>query len=762
MNIKVITRHYIPNYGSLLQSYATVKLFESMNCNCQIIDYRRIDEKGINLGKTLLKSSNWNNSFLKRNIYRLVQYPLHMHAYYKFQKNINDYLGNYLTVECNDSSSIKNICNDSDILCSGSDQIWGRVGGEEYDENYFLSFANNNKCISLSSSFGKDVIGEKLNANLGKLLENYSFISVREKSAKKILDDNHIKSEVFLDPTMLVDKKLWIGLCNKSEKENYILVYQLHDNKIFNKYLDKIAKKEKLKVIRICTSFHQKFKYGKGKYLPSIQEFLSLVFNAKYVVTDSFHCTVFSILFHKQFCTYLPNDTNTRIINLLEFTGLKEQILNDSFDDKWMGQKINWKNVDEVIKTEQLKNINMLNDAIKGNCNNIKIVSNCTGCRCCEKICPKNAISFKKNSEGFLYPLIDDNKCINCGLCVKRCPQNANTLEIKNENQKVYGVYSKEKDDLYSSSSGGMFINLCRYIIQKNGIVFGARYDNFKVLHEGTTTLEGCFKFQKSKYLQSDVNDTYFDVKNALESSKLVLYSGTPCQIAGLKNFLKKDYSNLVTVDLICHGVPSEKMFNDYIKYLEKKYKGKVLEYDFRTKNNNNYGEVSRVLIRSNNKCRNVYVKSTFDPYYDSFIKGKILRDACYSCKYANINRVSDITIGDFWGIEKVNSKFGSSGNVSMVIINTAKGMEVFNQIKDCLCYFETTSDDVKNNNRSLIEPMSKDNKVYNIYDDSNPTFENIIKKLDFKITLKERIKGIIPRKVKNRVKKVLLKRRGI
>lgn len=756
MNVKVITRHYIPNYGSLLQSYATIKVFEKLNCNCQIIDYRRKDEKGINLGKTLLKSSNWNNSFLKRNIYKLVQYPLHMHAYYKFQKNINNYLGTNLTLECNDSSSIKRVCKDNDILCSGSDQIWGKVGGEEYDENYFLAFANsNNKCISLSSSFGKDIINEKLNSNLKKLLKKYAFISVREKSAKEILDRNDINSEVFLDPTMLVDKRIWIDLCNKNQKENYILVYQLHDNKYFNNYLKQISKQEHLRVIRICTSFHQKFKYGKGKYLPSIQEFLNLVFNAKYIVTDSFHCTVFSILFHKQFCTYLPNDTNTRIVNLLKFVRLNKQILNNNFENKWMSQHINWDDVDEIIKNEQSKNIDKLNYVINGDNNNINLIYNCTGCRCCEQICPRKAIHFKENDEGFLYPIIDKTKCINCGLCIQRCHQHSNMLKSNNEIQKVYGVYSKNENDLYNSSSGGMFINLCRYTIKRNGIVFGAKYNNFKVSHDSATTLDECFKFQKSKYLQSDVNDTYQNVKKALDSNRFVLYSGTPCQIAGLKHFLKKDYSNLITIDLICHGVPSEKLFNDYIKYLEKKYNGKVIDYDFRTKEKNNYGEVSKVLIQRNNKYSNKYIKSTFDPYYDSFIKGKTLRDSCYSCKYANTNRISDITLGDFWGIEKVNSKFGCTGNVSVILINTEKGMAVFEQIKDNLCYFETTVDVAKENNRSLIEPMNMKNKVHNIYNgENNFAFENIIKKLKFKIGLKNRIKNMIPRRMKNIIKR--------
>ena len=193
--------------------------------------------------------------------------------------------------------------------------------------------------------------------------------------------------------------------------------------------------------------------------------------------------------------------------------------------------------------------------------------NNCTGCRMCEQICPVNAIKMIENKEGFIEPVIDKTKCINCGLCSKRCPQ---LNEIKREDYKmeVYAAKNKNIEEQKSSSSGGVFSVLANYVLENNGIVFGCAFnDNLIAEHIGIEDKNELYKLRGSKYVQSNTKNTFKDVKENLENSRMVLYSGTPCQIAGLKQFLGKEYDNLYTVDLVCHGVPSPKLFKKLFLY---------------------------------------------------------------------------------------------------------------------------------------------------------------------------------------------------
>lgn len=314
----------------------------------------------------------------------------------------------------------------------------------------------------------------------------------------------------------------------------------------------------------------------------------------------------------------------------------------------------------------------------------------CTGCMACAQICPNNAIDRTEYDAGFLYPVINNSKCINCGLCIKVCPQIEENNIQKGKVLKVYGVKHKNKEILKQSSSGAAFVILAEYIFSLgNSYVFGARFDDdFNVIHDFSDNYEGISAFKGSKYVQSDIKNTYIKTKELLLEGANVLFTGTPCQISGLKGYLGKDYDNLITVDLICHGVPTPKIWKDYVRFIEKKYGKDIVKYNLRSK----WQGIHTSIEFSNGKI--LEDKNDIISYIDTYYHHHHMRPCCFNCKYANLNRISDITIGDFWGIEKVNNNFKDDLGVSVMIINSQKGLDIFELIKDKILYIESNTDE--------------------------------------------------------------------
>lgn len=301
----------------------------------------------------------------------------------------------------------------------------------------------------------------------------------------------------------------------------------------------------------------------------------------------------------------------------------------------------------------------------------------CCGCTACMNICPNGAIQMCSDMEGFKYPVIDDSKCVNCNACVRVC-----AYKNKNENYSmpVEIVAAKNKDNSVraSSSSGGVFSSLFKYVIENDGAVYGAQFDEqFVVKHARATTIEECETFKGAKYVQSDMNDIYTLVKNDLSQDKQVLFSGTPCQIAGLKSFLKnRNTDALITCDIICHGVPSPLIWKEYLNVV--KSKNKIVGVTFRDKSNGWHHSELRIdredgTYISENHSENVFSTLYFNSY--------IVRPSCAVCPYARIERVGDITIGDFWGIENSIPEFDDDKGTSLVLANTDKGMAILKKI---------------------------------------------------------------------------------
>lgn len=367
MKLNVITRHAVANYGSILQTYATQRIIEELGHECEIINYVNVEERGKNIAKTLCgNSTKWNKNVITRMIYYILQTPNYLLSYNKFKKYRKEILKE--SQEFSSLEELKKSLPEADVYCSGSDQLWGKIGTKQYDKAYFLDFVpEDKKCIAYASSFGKDEISENLKKDLNKLLSKYETVLVREKSAVDIINANtEKKSELVLDPTLLLDSKKWDEIANVNLKyKDYILVYQLHDNSEFIKYAKKFAKIKKLKLLRICPSMQNLLRGGKPVFLPTPQEFVAYFKNAKYVLTDSFHGTVFSIIFGKKFIDILPKETSTRITNILELAEANNRILKDYNDFDIIDSEMDYELTYSKLSKKRNESIKLLKNAIE-------------------------------------------------------------------------------------------------------------------------------------------------------------------------------------------------------------------------------------------------------------------------------------------------------------------------------------------------------------------------------------------------------------
>lgn len=320
----------------------------------------------------------------------------------------------------------------------------------------------------------------------------------------------------------------------------------------------------------------------------------------------------------------------------------------------------------------------------------------CVGCNACVQRCPKQCISMHEDDQGFLYPKVDLSHCIHCNLCEKVCP----VINQAEPRKPLETFAAKNTDDVVrmSSSSGGIFYALAEKIIEDGGIVFGARFnEQWEVVHDYAETLEGVKAFQGSKYVQSRIGETFQQTEKFLKTGRRVMFTGTPCQIAGLSLFLRKEYSNLLAVDVACHSVPSPKVWKDYID------SKKDITYDsinFRDKTNGwlNYG----FSLTDKNNCM-FYQKSSENVYMRGFLNDLYSRPSCATCPAKAGKSGSDITIADFWGIWDVKPEFDSHMGASAVIVNSNKGNNAINKLSD-VDFEKVSYEDIIRHNSALIK----------------------------------------------------------
>lgn len=312
--------------------------------------------------------------------------------------------------------------------------------------------------------------------------------------------------------------------------------------------------------------------------------------------------------------------------------------------------------------------------------NRIKACNKCYGCTACKFSCPRDAINMVQDRRGFCVPVINEKLCINCGKCLKVCQISKEKKLVHDDVRYCYGI---KTDDVIrrNSSSGGVYTIISNGILAMDGNCYGAAYtDDLKVIHKKADSQKNRNQFRESKYVQSDLMSCYEEIKCDLEKKKFVLFSGTPCQVAGLKSFLEKcgtTQERLYLLDVVCHGVPSPLVFNDYLSYIEKKYKSAVVKYTFRNKNKGWKGYHPEVVLENGTTIQENEILNT---YIELFKENIMLRECCYTCPYSSLKRPGDFTIGDFWGIDIIDHEYSDNKGISMLFINSDKGKKFWTQ----------------------------------------------------------------------------------
>lgn len=392
--------------------------------------------------------------------------------------------------------------------------------------------------------------------------------------------------------------------------------------------------------------------------------------------------------------------------------------------------------------------------------------TDCCGCEACFNICSHKAITMVPDGSGFMYPLINTDVCVECGLCKKVCQ--FRTAKIS-PTENVYVAAIRDNNQIMKAASGGIFSAAALSILSNRGVIFGATL-TFSEGHANPHHImiekeDDLWRLQGSKYVQSRVGETYQQVKQYLQQGRKVLYSGTPCQIAGLKGYLCKEYDNLYTMDLICHGVPSAELFDAYIQEKNKKYRGKVVQYRFRDKTYG-WGMNSAIEVTNGRKTRVIYRRARTESYFTLFLDCKIYRENCYSCPFARPERVSDITIGDYWGIEKAhpelsnNPDYDESKGVSCVLVNTSKGHELFRLMQQKIHFMPSEFAKVAEKNGQLKVPSAipvEREYIMDIYHKKGYNgVENYFRAEYRKQIVMHTVYNTIPRKMRLKLKKIV------
>lgn len=624
---------------------------------------------------------------------------------------------------------ISRLADEYDCLICGSDQVWnpnvGRAG-------YFLCGVDN-QCTkaSYAASIARDDLSSHEVKMMLPLIEKFDYVSVREKTAKNILEkynDGTFPVTEVLDPALMLTSEQWKKkFCRYPQNERYALAFFFSESYLYRKEIEKICREKKLtlKFIPYAKGYIESDDLGKAERLFDVgpQEFLELFAGAKYVFTDSFHGAAFSINFNKPFVVFERDKNNkvsknSRLYDLLDKFDLSSRLIRQLNNLQPLTESpIDYHKVNVLLDQYRKQSHNFLDTVISSVVPKheeiVKTVGKmdkelCCGCGVCAEECPRGSITMKADQQGFLYPSINTDTCIKCGKCVKICTTQKVGKSTEKAHPDTYVGFNENADIRKNSSSGGLFYQSAKYILEeKHGVVYGAKYnDEFDIVHERAENMNQLQCFMKSKYVQSNMNHIFAAVLKDLKDGRTVLFSGTPCQVSAIRSYVdnKGKYDKLYLIDFICHGVPSPGVWKSYLSYLSHKHSD-VQSVDFRDKVHGWHNFFFTVKFKNGRK----YSKShETDPFMRSFLSDRNIRPSCYYCKFKSNNYSSDITLGDAWKIEKDNPEWADDKGVSLFLVRTAKGRELLDKSQNGFTLAQTDYDRWVCYNPSISFPTAK------------------------------------------------------
>lgn len=688
MKAGLVTFYHLHHYGALLQAAATQRALASLGWDCETIDYFVNQDNRILKPPTSPKRAA-NDAFNALNYSALKRRQRRFEDFSKARLNLTS--RRYESWE-----ELREAALPYDLLVSGSDQIWNPTifPDGRFDPVFFGAFSPLRK-IAYAPSFGVPRIPAGMEAELKSYLEGYSHLSVREASGREIIQAaSGREAAVVLDPTLLLTAEEWSAMAAKRTVQGeYILCYCISRSGALEPYIRRLAEDTGLPVVQLCGTRRKVHPKARMIFDAGPAEFLTLFQNAAFVCTNSFHGTVFSVQFQRPFFTAvapaeLQEPERSRTFSLLSRLGLTDRVVGrgDSAD---LRAQPDWPAAQARLTAAREEAMAFLKAALadepyrpsgenRGKDGDPVLAdrAHCTGCTACAAVCPRDAISMVRNREGFSVPSVDRDKCVHCGICSKTCPI------LRSREQKplpaAFAAWNQKEDVRRDSSSGGAFSALADYVLEGGGVVYGAALDGRQHLrHIACFRKEDLWRLRGSKYVQSDLESVFREVRQCLETRQ-VLFTGTPCQVDGLYRYLGGRPENLTTCDLICHGVPSPGVWEDMARYIEKK-RGRALQaVRFRNK----------VEGWKNSHFTAVYDDGTVDthPLYETeygrgFGRALFLRPCCYRCPYACMNRPGDFTLGDFWGLRPDELPEEQQKGVSLLLVNTSHGSHVFDRL---------------------------------------------------------------------------------
>lgn len=698
-DVGLMTFFSAKNYGAALQSLALQYTIEKKGYSVLFLNWHDALEKGSPNVSNFQKIKVFANDYklsVKRylGVLNIVEKTTNMFERFKMTFLHIDKTPLY------DRDDLYGVADLYKGFIAGSDMVWTDIGQDMWA--YFLQFAPKNKRGSYSPSLtGIATLSNEKRLQLVGYIKEIKFLSFREKEGYEFAINNcNRENNLTVDPTLLLKKDEWrkaLGLIKDTVKKPYILIYMFGGvpSKVLSK-VKEIAIEKKLFIRYIPmkpSEYLAEQKEGfSGAYGPS--EFVDLFFNASFVVTNSYHGFLFSLISNIPFVVLARERSNKwkaneeRIVSLLSMIDEKERFVNDYRDINSSLFDIDYIKINRMIDKLVAKSMCYLDEELLSfsknqmdkkttEYKNVALLSRkeCYSCGSCMDACKVGAINMKEDEEGFKYPFIAEEKCIECGFCVKKCWAIQNVKKNKPINSYL-GYYDSAKAQ--KSSSGGIFYAIAEEVIKYGGYVAGAALVNNMCNHIIVSNQDKLYLLQGSKYVKSELGNIYSDVKVLLDSQKVVLFSGMPCQISGLYSFLGREYKNLLTIDLICHGVPNGKLWNSYVDYLSGD--GEITDISFRNKDNEKYKRsVFQLKYRHNGK---EVIKEAYNSgYYSLYVKNATFQTSCYYCKFSGTERIGDITLGDCdsW---KNQSQTNVGHANSTILINTEKGLDIWNRIK--------------------------------------------------------------------------------